>query len=74
MEKAIIKFGNIEIKKQTCLIKNIDITKIVVSNKISFGKKSFNCFIAYKNVEIRPLHLFLPKIEETLLKLNICLL
>ena len=61
-------------KSRPASIKNIDITKIVVSNKVSFGKKSFNYFIAYKNVEIRPLHLFLPKIEETLLKLNICLL
>ena len=61
-------------KSRPVSIKNIDITKIVVSNKISFDKKSFNYFIAYKNVEIRPLHLFLPKIEETLLKLNICLL
>ena len=46
MEKTIIKFGDIEIQKQklqqnkvTTLIKNIDIDKIVVSNKVSFGKR-----------------------------------
>ena len=47
MEK-IVKFGDIEIQKQNFhqhkapgSIKNIDISKIVVSNKISFGKKGF---------------------------------
>ena len=46
MEKTIIKFGNIEIKKQKfhqhkrpISIKNIDINKTVVSNKVSFDKK-----------------------------------
>ena len=48
MEKTIMKFGDIEIKKQKfhqhkrpISIKNIDINKIVVSNKVSFSKKSF---------------------------------
>ena len=49
MEKIIIKFGDIEIKKQRfhqherpISLKNIAINKIVVSNKVSFGKKGFN--------------------------------
>ena len=44
MKRSIIKFGDIEIKKQKfhqhkkpISIKNIDINKIVVSNKASFG-------------------------------------
>ena len=44
MEKIIVKFGEIEIDKQKCYqykrpisIKNIDVNKIVVSNKVSFG-------------------------------------
>ena len=44
-----MKFGDIEIKKQTfyqhkrpILINSIDTNKIVVSNKVSFGKKDFN--------------------------------
>ena len=48
MEKTIIKFGDIEIGKQKfhqhkrlISIKNIDINKIVVSNKGFFGKKMF---------------------------------
>ena len=50
--KTIIKFGDIEIKKQKLdqherpiSIKTIDINKIVVSNKVSFGKKGFKYFI-----------------------------
>ena len=49
MDKAIMKFGDIEIKKQTfyqhkrpILINSIDTNKIVVSSKVSFGKKDFN--------------------------------
>ena len=73
-----IKVGNIEIKKQKFYqyqrpisIKNIDIDKIVVSNKVSFGKKSFKYFIGYKDAKkIRPWCIFHPKvsayrIEET---------
>ena len=46
MGKTIIKFWDIEIQKQKfhqhkepISIENIDINKILVSNKISFGKK-----------------------------------
>ena len=52
MEK-IIKFGDIEIQKQKFhqhrSIKNIDINKIVVSSKVSFGKKGFKYLIGYKD-------------------------
>ena len=52
--EKIINFGDTEIKKQKfhqCKksIKNIDINKIVVSNKVSFGKKGFKYFIDYKD-------------------------
>ena len=70
MEKTIIKFGDIEIGKQKfhqhkrpISIKNIDINKIVVSNKVSFGKYSFKYFIDYKDAKIRPLCIFLPKMR-----------
>ena len=65
MEKTTIKFGDIEIKKQKFYwyerpisIKDIDINKIVASNKVSFGKKGFKYFIGYKDAKIRPLCLF----------------
>ena len=70
MEKTIIKFGDIEVKKQKfrlhkrpISIKNIDINKIVLFKKISFGKKSFKYFIGYKDAKIRPLCIFLPKMS-----------
>ena len=47
-DKTSIKFGDTEIKKHkfhqykgSISIKNININKIVVSNKVSFGKKRF---------------------------------
>ena len=56
--EKIIKFSDIEIEKQTFYqykksisIKNIDVNKIVVSNKVSFCKKGFifRYFIGYKH-------------------------
>ena len=48
MDKKVIKFGDTEIEKHEfhqhkspILRNNIDINKIVVSNKVSFGKKGF---------------------------------
>ena len=86
MEKIIIKFGDIEIKKQIFYqhkkrisVQNIDINKIVVSNNVSFGKKGFKCFNVSLNVSkcfIRPLCIFLPKMGTyrwKFDKLNICL-
>ena len=73
IEKTIVKFGGIEIKKKKkkfhqhrgpISIKNIDINKIVVSNKVSFGKKGFKYFIGYKDAKkIRHLCVFLPKMS-----------
>ena len=68
MEKAIIKFGYIEIEKQKfhqhkrpISINIIDINKIKVSKKVPFGKKGFQYFIGYKDPKIRPLCIFLSK-------------
>ena len=69
MGKTIIKFGNTEIEKQKfhqhkkpASMKKINIDKIVVSNKVSFGKKPFKYFIGYKDFKkISPLCIFLPK-------------
>ena len=43
---------------------NIDINKIVVSNKITVGKQDFKYLIGYKDVKkIRPLCIFLSKMS-----------
>ena len=58
MKKTIIKFGDIEIQKQKfhqhkrpISVKDVDINKIVVSNKVFFGKKGFKYFIGYKDTK-----------------------
>ena len=68
MEKAVIKSGDIEIEKQNfhqhkspISIKNVDISKTVVSTKVFFGKKGFKYFIGWKEAKIKPLCVFLPK-------------
>ena len=70
MEKPIIKFGDTEIKKQKFYqykrpisIRNIDINKTVVSNKVSLGKKGFKYFIGYREAKIRLLCIFLSKMS-----------
>ena len=46
------------------MINNIDINKIVVSNKFTFGKQDFKYFNGYKdNKEIRPLCIFFPEMS-----------
>ena len=70
-KEKVIKFGDIKIQKQKshqCKrpipIKNIDINKSVVSNKVSCGKKRFKYFIGYKDAKKnRPLCIFPPKMS-----------
>ena len=72
MEKTIIKFCDIEIQKLKfhqhkgpISIKNMDIDKIRVSDKVSFGKKEFKYFIGYRDAKkFSPLYIFLPKMSS----------
>ena len=68
LDKTIIKYVDIEIKKQKfhqherpISIKNEDIDKIVVSKKVSFGKKSFKQFIGYKDAKKIYLYVYFSK-------------
>ena len=63
-------FQDIEIEKNkfqhyegTVSLKNVDIEKILVSNKISFGEKKYKYFIdyLYKDQGVKPLYVILPK-------------
>ena len=56
MKKTILKFGDIKIEKQRfhqykrpISMKNININKIIVSNKAPFGIKGCKYFIGYNN-------------------------
>ena len=71
IDKKIIKFRDTEIKKQKfhqpksiISINNINIKKIVESDKVSFDKKGFKHFIGYKDSKkIRSLCLLLPEMS-----------
>ena len=70
-EQKTIKFDDTEIEKHRFLshkspisMKNIDINKIVVFNKVYFGKKGFKYFIGYKDAKKIDLCKFLPKMSE----------
>ena len=61
MEKTIIKFGDIEIQKQKfhyISMKNIDINKMVVPNKVSLGKKDLNISLAIKMLKKLDLYVY----------------
>ena len=59
--------------KKPVLIKNIGINKIVVSNKVCFGKTRFKYLIGYKDTKKRKLYVHFSQkwvhIEVTLMKL-----
>ena len=62
MDKKVVKLDDTEIgkykfhqHKSPASIDNIDINKIVVSDKVSFGKKDFKYFVSYKDAKnVRP--------------------
>ena len=59
----ILKFRNTNfIKRSPILISDIDINKIVLSNKISY-KQVFIYFIGYKHDKNRPLYIFFPQMS-----------
>ena len=54
MSQKILKFGDIEIEKRTfysyerrAALRDVDIEKVLVSNKIYLAKKKFQYFIDY---------------------------
>ena len=66
----ILTFGNIEIEKNKFYIhktpiflKDVDIEKLLVSKKISFGEKNYKYFTGYlyNDQKVEPLHVILPK-------------
>ena len=68
MDKESLTFGDIEIKKNKfyrhkspIFLKDVDIEKVLVSNKIQ--QKNYKYFIGYwyNNLNVKPLHIMLPK-------------
>ena len=64
-------FGNIEIEKKNVyrhetpiFLKDIEIEKVLVSNKVSFGEKDYNKYFAgylHSDNNVKPLHIMLPR-------------
>ena len=70
MGKEILTFGDTEIEKNkfyhhNCptFLKDVDIEKVLMSNKISSGEKNCKYFIGcfYNDHKFKPLHIMLPK-------------
>ena len=69
MGKEILMFENIEIKKKyyrnkiPVLLRDVDIEKVFVSKKISFGEKNDKHLIGYlyNDDKVKPLNIILPK-------------
>ena len=70
MTKEILTFGDIEIEKYKfychktpMFLKEVDMEKVSVSNKISIGEKNYKYVIGYlcNDNEVKPLHIMLPK-------------
>ena len=69
MGKEILTFGYIETEKNKfyhhkspIFLKDVDIEKVLVSNKISFGEKNYKNLVGYlyNDHKIKPLHIMLP--------------
>ena len=71
MGKETLKFADIENEKKKnfhrnrtpIFLKNVDIEKVLVSNKISFEEKNCKYLIGCLNIDdkVRPLHRMIPK-------------
>ena len=70
MSKKILAFGILKLKKINFTTievlffkKDVDIEKVVVSNKKSSGEKNYKYFIGYlhNDYKVKPLHIMLPK-------------
>ena len=56
----------------SCFLEDVDIKKVLVSNKISFDEKNYKYFIG-QGYKLKPLHKMLPKKVKMMGKLNECI-
>ena len=72
MSKEIIMFGDTEVEKHTfhqhkspISIYDVNVDKIVASNRVPFGKKDFKYFIGYDDGrKVKPLFIMYPKMSS----------
>ena len=65
MSKEVLPLGDIKRNKILAVLRDVNIEKVLLSNKISFVEKNSKYFISYlyNNHKVRPLHIMLPKIS-----------
>ena len=74
-----LKKNNLYHNKTPILLKDVDIEKVLVSNKISFGEKNYKYFTSYlyNDHKVKPLHIMLLKtsayVKVMMDKLNGCI-
>ena len=63
---AILKLKNFYHHKSPVPVRDVDIEKVIVSNKISSGKKNSKYFFDYfyNDDKVKPLHTMLPKVTS----------
>ena len=70
MDKEIIIFGDIELEKHKfgryktpIFLEDVDIKRVLLSNKISSGEKNYEYFIDYlhDDFKVKPLYIMLPE-------------
>ena len=70
MGKEILMLRDTEIEnkkfyhhKTPIFLKDVDVEKVLVSNKISFGEENYKYFIVYlyNDHKVKPFHIMLPK-------------
>ena len=68
MGKEILTFRNMKIEKNKFYrnqiyvpLRDIDIEKVLISNKIFFGENKYFIGYLYIDHEVKPLHIMLPK-------------
>ena len=71
MDKEILKFGDIEVEKMKFYLhkspdslKDVDIEKVLVSNKISSSEKNYKYFIGYLYNNNESFYIMLPKTSD----------
>ena len=71
MDKEILKFGDIEVEKMKFYLhkspdplKDVDIEKVLVSNKISSSEKDYKYFIGYLYNNYESFYIMLPKTSD----------
>ena len=71
MSKEVLTLGDIKRNKILAVLRDVNIEKVLLSNKISFVEKNYKYFFVYlhNDSRVKPLHKMLPKNKHLCTKL-----